>query len=111
VYTMPDVYPYTFNKNEEVKWVFSRFVPDVVSINIGPDDYSTTGVSDLDEDKFVSKFNEFVDTVARNSPNAILVIIEGPMGSEDDAVTAPLKKALDRCSGTSGNECWSCLSG
>ena len=91
--TMPDIYPYTFYRNKDYKWDFTRFAPDVVCFNIGPNDYWKL---DADENRFVKEFNALADFAARKYPKAKLVIIEGPMGGDDDVETVPLKKALDR---------------
>lgn len=94
--TMTDIYPYTFYRNTEYKWDYSRFTPDVVCINLGTNDFSTDGPEKLNSDKFVDTLTNFSKEVLVRYPEAKLVILEGPMGSDNDPMTPPVKAALVR---------------
>jgi lysophospholipase L1-like esterase len=84
---MPEVYPNTFYLRPGA-WDFSRFAPQVVCINLGTNDFSTTGCN---VDKFVQEYVRFASTVLGNYPQAKLVVLQGPMDNSD-----ALRKALDR---------------
>jgi hypothetical protein len=86
--TMPQIYPHTFYLQPDPEWDFRRFTPDVVCVNLGTNDFSTTGV---DVDKFVTTYNEFGTMLLRRYPRAQLVILQGPMDH-----SANLKAALTR---------------
>ncbi|HNX04299.1 MAG TPA: SGNH/GDSL hydrolase family protein [Opitutales bacterium] len=76
--TMPEVYPHTFYLQRNPDWDFARFVPDVVCINLGTNDFSTTGVN---VGKFESAYVSFAKTVLAHYPKAKLVIVQGPMNN------------------------------
>ncbi len=86
--TIPGIYPETFYEQPEPKWDFHRFTPDVVCVNLGTNDFSTTGV---DVEKFVATYIEFCGRVLRRYPRAQLVVLQGPMNN-----TPQLKAALGR---------------
>lgn len=85
---MPDIYPQTFYTETEPKWDFDRFTPDVVCINLGTNDFSTTGVN---VDNYVSAYVTFAGKVLDRYPEAELVVLEGPMNNSKE-----LRAALDR---------------
>jgi len=85
--TMPDIYPNTFYMIRGA-WDFSGFAPDVVCINLGTNDFSTSG---CDIDKFVATYIAFAGKILERHPNAKLVILQGPMEN-----SRPLRDALGR---------------
>ncbi len=100
--SMPTVYPYSFYQDSEYKWDFNRFTPDVVCINLGTNDFSTTGVN---VEKYVGAYVAFASEVLERYPASQLVLLEGPMNNSEElgqALARVLKalreKAPDRVS-------------
>lgn len=91
--TMPKIYPETFYQVEGAPWDFSRFVPQVVCINLGTNDFSTTGVN---VETFVSTYIDFARGVLERYPDETqLVILQGPMNN-DDALGGALARIVER---------------
>jgi len=84
--TMPSIYPYSIYHDTTQNWDFQNYVPDVVCINLGTNDFSTTGVN---VDKYISHYVAFANQLANSYPQAKLVMIQGPMENGD-----ALKQAL-----------------
>ena len=84
--TMPELYLNVFNNRPDTKWDFNRFTPDLVCINLGTNDFSTSGVN---VDKFVANYVKFGKLILTNYPKAKLLVLQGPMDNRDD-----LKDAL-----------------
>lgn len=75
--TMPDVYPDTFYLKPELGvWDSSQFTPDVVCLNLGTNDFSTTGVNVA---KFTAAHVEFSKMLLDRYPETQLVLLQGPM--------------------------------
>jgi endoglucanase len=72
---MQDRYPYAL-PNSKVAWNFSNYTPDVVVINLGTNDFSTTPA---EKTKFVDAYQKFVKQVRTNYPNAHIFCTIGPM--------------------------------
>ena len=85
---MPAIYPRLFFQAEQPLWDAARFVPQVICINLGTNDFSTAGVN---QDKFVATYREFAAGLLTQYPHAKLVLIQGPMDNR-----AELRAALDR---------------
>ncbi|MBN2069667.1 MAG: hypothetical protein JW739_08535 [Opitutales bacterium] len=83
--TMPDVYPYSFYLDYNQAWDFSKYTPDVVCINLGTNDFSTTGVN---VDKYIATYTAFAGKVLGHYSEAQLVIILGPMDNGAELKTA-----------------------
>ena len=92
---MPVFYPETFYLQPEPKWDFHRFTPDVVCVNLGTNDFSTTGV---DVDKFVAIYAKFLEMLLARYPGAKVVVLQGPMNNSDD-LKAALHKAIGQLDG------------
>ncbi len=84
---MPTVYSQLFYLQPGRDWDPSRFTPDVVCVNLGTNDFSTSGV---DVDKFVATYAKFLETLLTRYPAAQVVVLQGPMNTEPT-----LKSALD----------------
>jgi lysophospholipase L1-like esterase len=76
---MPAIYDRTLFKSAEPKWDSSRFIPDVVCINLCTNDFSTTGPN---VEKFESNYTQFVHRIQANYPNAKIVLLLGPMTND-----------------------------
>ncbi len=92
---MPQVYPHTFYMRPETDWDFHRFAPDVVCLNLGTNDFSTTGV---DVDKFVATYVRFVNMLRMRYPDAQIVILQGPMDNGEE-LRAALQNVVNQVSG------------
>jgi hypothetical protein len=82
--TMPLVYDNTYlDLNDSVKWDFASFVPDIVSICMGTNDFSDGDSAiprpALNSESFVEKYIEFVKHVHTNYPKAIICLLSSPM--------------------------------
>jgi len=73
---MPTIYPYTHYHDEEQAWNFGKFTPDVICINLGTNDFSTSSV---DIEKYISEYTQFAKELLQHYPKAQLVMIQGPM--------------------------------
>jgi len=84
---MPQVYDNLYlDENKSVKWDFSSYTPDLVTVCLGTNDFSdgdgTKYRAPLDSAKFVSGYLSFLKTVRKNYPNAKLLLISSPMLDE-----------------------------
>lgn len=86
--TMPGIYPATFYLQPKPMWDFRCFTPNVVCVNLGTNDFSTTGVN---VDKFVAAYIDFGTRLLQHYPHAQLVVLQGPMDNRKE-----LRAALDR---------------
>ena len=92
---MPAMYYQTlFNDSSEI-WDFSRYIPDVVCINLGTNDTSTPG---YDTDRLYNAYLAFHKTVRNNYPKAKIVWLTGCMLHGESL--SLVKNTLDRLSDT-----------
>ncbi len=89
--TMPLEYDYTMLYDHSQPWDFGRFTPDVVCINLGTNDTST---SNYDIDLYEQAYGRFLDRVRANYPEAKIVLLTGSMLSGREL--ADVTGALDR---------------
>jgi lysophospholipase L1-like esterase len=75
---MPAIYDRVLFHQAQPAWDFSRFVPDVVCINLGTNDFSTKGP---DPEKYVSNYVDFVRKLIGRYPEARFVLLTGPMNN------------------------------
>jgi lysophospholipase L1-like esterase len=83
---MPDVFDKTFLRDNRIKWDFSRYQPDVVTICLGQND----GIKD--STLFCSAYVKFIGTVRRQYPKADIICLTSPMAN--DELRAVLKRYL-----------------
>lgn len=83
-------YPYTLLYDDTHPWDFSRFTPDVVCINLGTNDTSTTGA---DPTLLYKGFRDLYTQVRSHYPNAKIILITGCMMK--DKPLAMTKRAMD----------------
>ena len=69
-------------KPHDIKWDFSRFVPDIVVINLGTNDNSFCTVHEEAFEEFEDKYIEFLATVRKNNPSAEIICTIGIMNNE-----------------------------
>ncbi len=87
-HAMPEVFPHLFYLRESPMWNPASFTPDVICINIGTNDFSTTGCN---VDKYEAAYVAFAGKLLADDPKAKLVLLRGPMENG-----AALKAALER---------------
>lgn len=83
-------YPYTLLYNKEHPWDFSRYVPDVVCINLGVNDTSTQGA---DPQLLSNAFKQLYQQVRSHYPKAKIVLLCGCMMK--DKSLQVVQQALD----------------
>jgi hypothetical protein len=74
--TIPELYDRALTFKENVQWDFKKYIPEVVVINLGTNDFAH---SNPDSAAFVGKYEEFVKTIRKNYPQAHIICINGPM--------------------------------
>ncbi len=86
-HAMPEVFPHLFYLHESPMWNPAVFTPDVICINIGTNDFSTTGCN---VEKFEAAYVTFAGNLLSLYPKAKLVLLRGPMENGE-----PLKASLE----------------
>lgn len=88
-------------KPQEIDWDFSKYVPDVVVINLGTNDNSyVKGNSDKAEE-FKSGYVDFIKTVRKNNPDAYIICSLGLMGQD---LFPQIDKAVSEYSAATGDK-------
>lgn len=77
--TLPDMYDRVIASDHKLKWNFNSWVPDIVVINLGTNDFAHTNP---DSTIWVNKYLEFLKRVRVNYPEATIICCEGPMMSD-----------------------------
>ena len=77
---MPSVYPHLFYQVETPLWNPAQFIPQVICVNLGTNDFSTKGVN---QEKFVTTYVDFAGKLAAEYPQARLVLLQGPMDNSE----------------------------
>lgn len=83
-------YTHTLLYDNSETWDFSRYQPQVVCINLGTNDTSTTGA---DPDLLKKGYEKLLQQVRKAYPETKIVFLCGPMMGSDDLVMA--KKTMD----------------
>ena len=83
-------YPYTLLYNNEKAWDFSRYIPDVVCINLGTNDTSTQGADSL---LLLQGFKQLYLQVRHHYPKAKIVLLSGCMMTGKALLSA--RQAMD----------------
>ncbi|MGD9154324.1 MAG: SGNH/GDSL hydrolase family protein [Bacillota bacterium] len=79
--TLPQVYPRVLPSNTTLTWDFRKWIPQVVVINLGTNDFLCTGVPD--ETAFISTYLKFVQQIRSQYGDAHIYCAIGPMLSDD----------------------------
>lgn len=69
-------------KPQQIKWDFSRFVPDIVVINLGTNDNSFCLDFDERKKEFEDAYLEFLHTVRKCNPHSKILCLLGIMGPQ-----------------------------
>jgi len=91
---MPAVYDRIYLNNPTPKWNFDSYVPQVVVVDLGTNDFYGGADSTL----FVQSFESFVKTIRGNYSNSKIFIVTGPMLGGDDLakIKVYLSSMVDR---------------
>lgn len=76
--TMPELYDRIFPFDDNVKWDFKRWTPDVVVINLGTNDFAH---ANPDSAIWVTAYLKFIKTIRTNYPKAYIFCTNGPMAN------------------------------
>lgn len=90
--TLPKIFRRVVWSDSTDLWDFSRWTPDVVVIDLGTNDYST---SLPDSAKFHGAYTAFVDTLHALYPQAGFLLVDGPMLSAGSEALNRLRRNLD----------------
>lgn len=98
VKTMPLEYDYTLLYNHDYKWDFSKFIPNVVCINLGTND---TSEGNYDIDLFENNYRNFLKHLRDVYPDTKIVLLTGSMLQGEDL--NKVKEVLDRLASEDSN--------
>lgn len=96
--TIPLEYDNTMLYRYDCKWDHSRFVPDIICINLGTND---TSLGNYDIKRFEAAYSDFVKRLRNLHPDAKIVLLTGSMMSGKPL--ADVKGVLDRIAATDGH--------
>ena len=93
---MPDVYEnLNLNTDSTKKWDFSRYIPDLVSICLGTNDFSAgDGQHErlpFDSARYVDSYISFIKTIYSHYPETQICLLTSPMVNGDNA------RLFERC--------------
>ncbi|HEV8063051.1 MAG TPA: SGNH/GDSL hydrolase family protein [Gemmataceae bacterium] len=91
--TIPSIYDRTLPEDAKSQWDFSKWIPDVVLINLATNDF---GQKVPDEKGWTDAYKSFLDRVRKNYPNAEIYVASGSMmgDSGENKQLSTLKKYL-----------------
>ncbi|MCR5076790.1 MAG: lipase [Prevotella sp.] len=91
---MPWQYEFTLFNDSTEQWDFSLWTPDLVCINLGTNDFSTTG---WNKRLYEEAYRKFILQVRRHYPHTPIVLLNGPMlGEREDRIEAAILDRLQR---------------
>jgi lysophospholipase L1-like esterase len=73
-YTLPDIYDRLDLYSPDIKWDFTKYIPDVVTICLGSNDGSTNVASQV----FKNKYVEFINALRSKYPDASIFCLTTP---------------------------------
>lgn len=76
---LPELYDRTLAFNPDLKWDFKKYIPDVVVINLGTNDFAK---ANPDSASFVDAYLGFIKNIRVNYPNAQIICVTGSMMSD-----------------------------
>ncbi|MBP3243165.1 MAG: lipase [Ruminococcus sp.] len=91
------------SKTQDIPWDFSKFMPDIVVLNLGTNDNSYCRMNEGGYEEFEEKYLEFLRTIRRCNPQAHIVCV---MGMMETGVDTYIRNAAKR----SGDERCTCVS-
>lgn len=78
--TMPELYQTIIPGEDSLKWNFQNWIPDMVVINLGTNDFAH---ENPDPSKFVNTYATFLRTIRSHYPEAAIICLSGPMMTND----------------------------
>jgi len=96
---MPLIYGRLLYGRETPAWNPADFIPHAICINLGTNDYSTTGVNRA---KYIATYTRFAGELLTQYPKARLVLLQGPMNNSRE-LHDDLQKVLAALTSTHGN--------
>lgn len=96
--TMPDEYDYTLLYNHDLRWNPEDFIPDIVCINLGTNDFS---LGNYDISLFETRYRKFLAHLRDIYPEAKIVLLSGAMMQGEEL--EKLKTVLDRLASEDDN--------
>ena len=91
------------SKTQDIPWDFSKFMPDIVVLNLGTNDNSYCRMNEGGYEEFEEKYLEFLRTIRRCNPQAHILCV---MGMMETGVDTYIRNAAKR----SGDERCTCVS-
>lgn len=80
--TMPQLFEQTLPIDQTEKWEMSRFIPDVIAINLGTNDTGTRGgKGPLQKEDYQAAYVKFIKRLRAFAPDSKIIISLGPMTS------------------------------
>jgi hypothetical protein len=76
----PEYYEYALPDDPMAKWDPDIYVPDVIGICLGNNDF---GVGIPDQSSYISAYTEFIRKVRRDAPDAYIMLITSPSLTDD----------------------------
>ncbi|MCM1309138.1 MAG: GDSL-type esterase/lipase family protein [Butyrivibrio sp.] len=86
---------------DETDWDFSRFVPDIVVVNLGTNDASYTGSNKDKRQEYTDGYVEFLKVVREKNPDAHILCTLGIMGAD---LCGSMHDAVDAYVSATGDE-------
>lgn len=96
---LPENYEKTWLKSS-TNWDFSKYIPDVVFINLGTND--TYDMSTFSSENFKKAYGDFLTTILSHYPNAKIVLLTGSMMT--NSVLNVIKPILDELQSEYGSD-------
>lgn len=87
--TMPDVYDRLYLEKDTLKWDFSKYIPDVVTICLGQND----GPEIVLSDEYKGKYELFIASLRSKYPEASIFCLTSPMA--DEKLLAAMNQVLN----------------
>ncbi len=94
---IPDVYDRIDPDDPELKWDFTEWIPDIVTINLGTNDFS---YNKPDSAEFIKAYYEFIKRIKSKYPEAAVFCLTGPMLNDswpEDPETGEPIQSLTLC--------------
>jgi hypothetical protein len=76
----PQFYELALPDDPVARWDPRRYVPDAIGVMLGQNDFST-GIPD--QVGYVHAYEQFIETLRRDAPQAVIILINSPMQSDE----------------------------
>lgn len=84
--TIPQFYGHTLADNHELAWDYNNYVPDILVLNIGTNDFGaeTTTKVRVDSVQFIAEYKAFLTRLKSYYPAAKIICAVGPMTNDEN---------------------------